>query len=89
MAYRGGSAPGRCALSAGFDRVPNGRHVSNGGMHYRAPAAGNGKGFVFLTSKMKPASAMPLFRPDILEQTPSDPVRKFLMLEGTLQNQEV
>ena len=90
MAYRRADLRRAGVLSAlDLTRVPNGRHVRTAGCIIARQRPGTAKGFVFLSLEDETGISNAIISPDILEQNRMLILsEKFLMLEGTLQNQE-
>jgi error-prone DNA polymerase len=90
MAYRRADLRRAGVLSArDLTRVPNGRHVRTAGCIIARQRPGTAKGFVFLSLEDETGISNAIISPDILEQNRLLILsEKFLMLEGTLQNQE-
>jgi error-prone DNA polymerase len=90
MAYRRADLRRAGVLSAlDLTRVPNGRHVRTAGCIIARQRPGTAKGFVFLSLEDETGISNAIISPDILEQNRILILsEKFLLLEGTLQNQE-
>ncbi|MGB9254276.1 MAG: error-prone DNA polymerase [Candidatus Korobacteraceae bacterium] len=90
MAYRRADLRRAGVLSAlDLTRVPNGRYVRTAGCIIARQRPGTAKGFVFLSLEDETGISNAIISPDILEQNRLLILsEKFLMLEGTLQNQE-
>jgi len=90
MAYRRAALRRAGVLSArDLTQVPNGRHVRTAGCIIARQRPGTAKGFVFLSLEDETGISNAIIAPDILEQNRILILsEKFLLLEGTLQNQE-
>ena len=90
MAYRRADLRRAGVLSAlDLTRIPNGRQVRTAGCIIARQRPGTAKGFVFLSLEDETGISNAIISPDILEQNRILILsEKFLMLEGTLQNQE-
>ena len=90
MAYRRADLRRAGVLSAlDLTRVPNGRHVRTAGCIIARQRPGTAKGFVFLSLEDETGISNAIISPDILEQNRILILsEKFVLLEGTLQNQE-
>ncbi len=90
MAYRRADLCRAGVLSAlDLTRVPHGRQVRTAGCIIARQRPGTAKGFVFLSLEDETGISNAIISPDILEQNRILILsEKFLLLEGTLQNQE-